>query len=278
MKATIAVFIAFLSATNAFAKITLTDPVSVENGELAAWMQTFENGPKSNSATGDTECREVEELKNAFLCLSYDQETMNSALTRASLSIEGIGGVEKGTVISLENNGYQYYKRRIGGHDLKGTDLAEFYSAIEKECTVDSQKCANEYEKEWYEQFILPTLDKSDGEIVIVTFAIQSSMSADAVVTHEILHAQYFLDEAFRNVIEDFWANELTGDQRDQVRATLGRHYNPADELLMRNEFQAYILMAGAEYKMLGRMVDMFRSPLMDALSRQGKSPLQVRF
>ena len=61
------------------------------------------------------------------------------------------------------------------------------------------------------------------------------------------------------------------------IRAVLGQHYDASDELLMKNEFQAYILMAGAESSELAGFVSKYRNPLSKRLVDNGVVPIQVQ-
>src|SRR5690606_35840263 len=107
------------------------------------------------------------------------------------------------------------------------------------------------FERDLFENFILPTAKKYEN-FVLITYATVSSMLWNAVVTHEIMHAQYFLDQEFREIADQFWTEKVSDADKTQVRNTLSQHYDASNEFLMINEFQAYILMADAEFNLLG--------------------------
>lgn len=112
---------------------------------------------------------------------------------------------------------------------------------------------------------------------VVISFAKQSRMHWTDVVTHEILHAQYFNVELFRQITDAFWAEEVSPEDKKLILSALDEIYDTSDELLMKNEFQAYILMTGAERNLLNEFVDKYRGPLMEKLKNAGIMPLQIK-
>ncbi len=285
MKSAVAILISLLPAVQASALIEVGSAIRATDG-IPAWIQSYrttvDKMKTSNSypADGYTECRETEEVKSAYLCISNTQKGMNSSLGRASFFIEGLGGANsKGKVVSQDNGTYQMYKNMIGGHDLKGQDLLRFNDTVTKECATSKQDaniCHNAYEKDLFENFILPFASQ-DPKFVVITFASQSSMQWEDVVTHEILHAQYFNDDQFRAIADEFWEKEVSAEDKKQIISELSQHYDPTDALLMRNEFQAYMLMAGAEYSQLSMFVPKYRDALMKKLVAKGIQPIQVQ-
>ncbi len=263
------------------AELVISEPVSVSTG-VPAWNDEVEKilPEKANDPTGYTECRETTEIKGAYLCVSGTQTDMNRALVRASSYIEGLGSDGgKGRVLKFSDPNYSFGLRMVGGHDLRGPDLLRYYQAVVNACTQsggNNDICFDDYEKQIFEKLILPKA-KAQPNFVVITYAIRSSMSYQQVVTHEILHAQYFNDSVFRQVCDTFWNDNLTDGDRSAVKATLSAYYDQSDELLMKNEFQAYILMAGAESSQLASLVSKFRGPLVAKLAAQNRAPVQVR-
>lgn len=245
--------------------------------EIAAWnadIRTAASAPGVNAATY-TECAAVQELPDLFLCASMTQQHMNEGLTRASLFVEGLLGNAKGEIASTNGGAYRQGLRLIGGHDLKSKDLKEFWTALNAKCeaTGDASFCPTAAETE-----IFAFIDRPDApeSFVLITYALQSNMSYMQVVGHEILHAQYFLDETYRQTTDDFWADAVTDADKQSAVGMLGRYYNASDELLMKNEFQAYVLMPGAAQNLLGGLSSTYREPLRTALAEGGISPIQV--
>jgi hypothetical protein len=253
--------------------------VEVWNTKYSAVVEEMQN-KGTYPADGFTECRETAEIQGAYLCVSDTQLEMNMALARASAFIEGLGGPgTKGKVVRLDDPELQQYLRIVGGHDLRGQDLNTFLAAATKACNDSKQDpnvCFNPYEKEIFENFISPKT-KINPNFVVITYAVRSSMSWQDVVTHEILHAQYFNQPEFRKICDNFWNTELTDEDRAAVKFNLGRYYDSSDELLMMNEFQAYMLMTRAESQLLVKFVGTFRAKLLEQLALANLKPVEVQ-
>jgi len=262
------------------ADVRRLEPVAVSTG-VAVWNGEFESRTTAmrsagTSVTDYTECRETREIRGAYLCLSFNQVSMNLALGRASFFIEGLGDIARGTVVSQRDPQFRRYQRMIGGHDLKAADLKRFHEAVTEKCRTDADYCPNAQETALFDSFILP-IAAQQPDMVVITYALESSMRYDEVVTHEILHAQYFLDAAFRQVVDTYWATSVPAAEKEAIKSALSEHYDRTDDLLMKNEFQAYMLMAGADMNLLSRYVGRHREPLMAALRAVSVTPIQVQ-
>jgi hypothetical protein len=253
-------------------------PVSVLDG-VVAWSD--ELGAYAASHGGDhphgvTECRWVAELDDVLLCASADTTMMNPLLTRAALFIEVDAGV-----VDRDDPLYLQFVRIIGGFDLlkdhpdpARPDLLRYYSALYEACARDQTMCDAPAERAM--RGMLAQAWEGRDQFVVITFAHRGEFPDDVVISHEILHAQFFTVPAYREVVEAYWAG-LDEQVRAQLRETLGQlGYNPKDEELIMNELQAYILMNGAELGRLGDQVELHREPLENALRARGVAPLQT--
>jgi hypothetical protein len=110
---------------------------------------------------------------------------------------------------------------------------------------------------------------------VLVTFVCHGTVRDDKVISHELLHGQYFTDPAFHAAIDDYWATLPESDRAD-IRDTLGRLYDGADDELMRNELQAYALMSGAQTTIFKMVVPRHRQRLLDLLHARHVEPIQT--
>lgn len=64
-----------------------------------------------------------------------------------------------------------------------------------------------------------------------------------AILHHELSHGLFFSDPVYAAYVRQFWDTSLTEAERDSVRRFLGSEgYDMADEALMYNEMQAYVL------------------------------------
>ena len=253
-------------------------PVRLDR-ELLAWSDWIGDYTATHGhehALGVTECRWVAELEQVLLCGSYDRSTMNPPLTRAAIFIE----VRAHTVVGRDDAFYARYAAQVGGFDLlkdhpdpARPDLLHFYAALDRACAANAALCADEPERAM--RTLLERAWAGKPKFVLVTFAHVGSIPDDEVVSHEILHAQYFTVPAYRAAIDAYWRG-LSEAQRAAIRRSLAGAYNVQDEELMQNEFQAYVLMSGGERAHLRRFVAEHRAPMLQALAARGVRPLAV--
>ena len=65
----------------------------------------------------------------------------------------------------------------------------------------------------------------------------------DTMLHHEVSHGEFFTNPAYRAHCERFWRERLSEAERALFRSFLtGYGYDPADETLMINEMQAYLM------------------------------------
>jgi hypothetical protein len=250
--------------------------------DVSNWNRRLEiNATKSGinvAEEGYTECASVNEIKGAYLCASVHLRHTNEALVRASLYVEGLFNNPKGNIAKLSSPAYLEGIRSIGGHDLNSDDLKDFWLKLQVACqTEGADVCPSKREKEFFEEFINPKLANNE-KFVIISYGLHSILPWPEVVTHEIMHAQYFLQNEFRNIADNFWAdtNRVSDSDKASVAKVLSRYYDTSTPSLLKNEFQAYILMSGAESNLLGRFVEKFRAPLLAEMKANGVIPVQV--
>ena len=64
-----------------------------------------------------------------------------------------------------------------------------------------------------------------------------------AILQHELSHGAFFAEPAYAAYVKQFWLTALTAAERAAVRKFLGSEdYDTADEALMYNEMQAYLM------------------------------------
>lgn len=248
---------------------------------ILPWVHRFEerqrdaklNGP--NPENGYFECRKIVEIKETYFCLYSDQSAMNYALSRATCYIEGaFCNGPKGTLLSTNDKNFLASVRQTLGHDLRGGALVEFYSLLKRLCQQGGREtgfCPTPQEEELFERIIVPGVSQNKDFIVVVAAHLGRGNFV-GTFSHEVLHAQYFNDENYRKVIDAFWEREISEKEKTVIRKALSSAYDKADEFLMKNEFQAYILEAGATTSMLSKLVPRYRPKLLAALKRRGLS------
>jgi hypothetical protein len=80
-----------------------------------------------------------------------------------------------------------------------------------------------------------------DGGVLSIS---QSSypLLRELLITHEAFHGVFYEENAFRDGVQEVWQG-LNDAERDYWRGLLGyMTYDPTDEYLMVNEFQAYLM------------------------------------
>jgi hypothetical protein len=242
-------------------------PIKVAS-ELIAWSNWLGEHP-------GVECRWVAELEHVLLCGSADVGTINTALARASIFVE----MRPRIVVEHTDPLYVTSLGQIAGHDLMKRhpdgrpDLLQYYAAVDDACAVKRSVCPSASEQAMRE--LLEKTWAEHRDLVVLTFAHRGPIADDVTVSHEILHAQYFTNPAFREVITDYWWMLPEAD-RSSARRVLGTTYSVKDHELMQNELQAYALMSGGERTRF-RALLVHREPLLGRLRERGIQPIAVQ-
>lgn len=262
-------------------KIELSTPISLSGDGLNKWQtetKTKELYYNSRNETLPVQCRLIKEIPGTLICLSKDQSDIGKYFGRASLYTEGAGKdlvgeiVGKGQLIERGSIVEQVYSQSLGGIDLRGEAMINFFEKADFACTcapTNSRVCLSYEEREIYESVVLP-LSKF-GPLVIISAPYDS----DKAVAHEILHAQYFNEPTFRQAINSFWREEMTPQDRYLATNILSSFYDGKDEDLIRNEFQAYVLEPFDQPEFESLQVR-FRKRLKDYLNAHNIYPIQV--
>jgi hypothetical protein len=76
----------------------------------------------------------------------------------------------------------------------------------------------------------------------IISISRQLPHLRQVFITHEAMHGVFYMEDGFRTGVFSYWEN-LHPDEREFWRLFFQfRDFDPEDEYLMVNEFQAYIL------------------------------------
>jgi len=281
-------FTCFLVVACATSKKVEERPLLYEDIQVAdpilPWVHAFEERQRDarllgpNPQYGYFECRKTAEIRETYFCLYSDQSAMNYALGRATCYIEGaFCNNPKGTLLSTNDKNFLSSIRQTLGHDLRGVALVDFYTTLKRQCEQRPKDgfCPTPQESELFERVIVPGVRQSRDFIVVVAAHLGRGNFV-GTFSHEVLHAQYFNDANYQKLIDEFWSKELSRKEKDIIREALSVAYDKSDEFLMKNEFQAYILEAGANSALLSKLVPKFRPRLMAALEKAGARPIQV--
>lgn len=277
--------VVFALSTNAHAKIVFLQNSKIKvSTDVKAWATKVKvNTQKSlktleRDAKEYTECQETEELEGAILCGSYIQRAMNRIFIRPAIYSEGgMGPHPSRTLVKKENPHLKAWEDMVGGHDIFSKELLEFYDKMAEKCTTDTSYCLTKTEKNFYDTVIVP-LRARGKPFVIITFSVQSTLTPHQVVSHEFLHAHFFLDPKYQQRVTEFWEKHLNESERSAIRKTLQEvGYDSTDEVVMKNEFQAYILMYGANDSKLEKFVPLYREKIENFMAEANLSAVQVK-
>jgi hypothetical protein len=130
------------------------------------------------------------------------------------------------------------------GHDYRTADLARFFAAAAAE-HIDLDADERGLRKLLAREAMLQ--DGSPGAVISLPPLSQrppiDARARATILRHEVSHGVYFTDPAYAAYTAHFWAEEMTGDERAAFRRMLGEEgYDTANEDLMRNEMQAYLV------------------------------------
>lgn len=271
----------------AIAKIVFNQAKTISiNNEIKHWIKQIKTKSVNeliqlkNDRDGYTECLPTKENPQVIICATFLQRDMNAFLLRPTIYAEGgIGNHKKAELVSTKDPYIQAHLDVIGGHDLTSEDLFHFYSKAKQRCSTGKKDyCLTKREHYFYRQIIQP-LEKRGKSFVLISFSVQSNSTPEQVVSHEFIHALYFLNPRYRDSIRAFWQLQMTQVQRDAIKSKLNDlGYNAADEALMENEFQAYMLMQHAEKSSLDEFVPQYREKLKQWLKARRDPIMSIMF
>ncbi len=138
-------------------------------------------------------------------------------------------------------------------HDYAATSLARFFSLAEAETQPLNQqerdlltllvgarvieRAASGYVAAKPEMAVVTLVQpEPNGETV-------DAALRDTMLHHEVSHGEFFTNPAYRAHCERFWRERMSEAERALFRSFLTSYgYDPADETLMINEMQAYLM------------------------------------
>jgi hypothetical protein len=232
-------------------------------------------------------CGEVRELPHTQICVFSHKRFMNLALNRASQ------WVEAGELMDHERHALSRQNSQVEGHDLTADSIREFRKVYDQRRASMKIPVGNfgpevqqivALERELQDSFIAPTLAKQ-SDMVLLAVAMDTDL--DATLDHEILHAQYFQTPAMRSAVDSYFSNAVSKVDAESITSKLAGSgaykVTPSQgdsvsvlakkRSLLVNEFQAYMLMRGANGSFLSRWVPAYQAGLTAALKAKGVTP-----
>lgn len=142
-------------------------------------------------------CFYLKDVKRTLLCLFDNQETMEATVGNTML----FAWANCNQLTPFHESAPKEY--RLGGADLRGEDLKKRSSII------DGNTGVGVLESTFYKEIILPEIKKHGNNFSLISAMVFSNYYEDSwnkhVITHEILHAQYFVEEKFRKAVDDYF-------------------------------------------------------------------------
>jgi hypothetical protein len=163
------------------------------------------------------------------------------------------------------------YAQQSGGNlgiDLRLDDVLAFAERHRGDAERDGPAAAGlglRPEERDFVENVVPLLRRTLGARAVVATAWGNLTTLE----HELLHARYFSSAEYRQSVSDFWHDSLNEEQRTQIRREFSVQFNPRNEDLMINEFQAYVLQSRPSLWLSG-MRAVLRPMLRDHLARNG--------
>jgi hypothetical protein len=130
------------------------------------------------------------------------------------------------------------------GHDYPAAALVRFFELADRQHIAlnEQEEKLRELVRQlgWFAPGVLGGLISIPrvGSDANVTMAARAT-----ILRHELSHGEFFSDPAYADYVRAFWRNNLTQAERAGMRRFLGSEdYDTADEGLMLNEMQAYLM------------------------------------
>lgn len=251
------------------------DSISIQTGIRKMLLNAQKSVPRGlapGPGSSYVEIGEIKEVPGVLIAVFNSATFMNLSLNRASTFVE-----EHDKMMSHIEH-LSSSRMKVMGHDLTGPDLIRFDDLYQKAqvnfAAVDSfYKESLQIETDFWNAVVRPNLAQ-DPNLVLLAISIDSDINQ--VLTHEIIHAQYFKSQVYQDAVKEFW-DSMDSAEKKQIKEYLS-DYDITNDLLMMNEFQAYILMKNAENSLLRPFVAKYRAPLLEKLKSKGIEPLQVSF
>ena len=130
------------------------------------------------------------------------------------------------------------------GHDYSAAEIARFFALADRD-----RVALNEQEESlrrlmrqegWFAN------GKVGGLISVPKIGANAEVTADTRATilhHELSHGEYFSNPAYAAYTRQFWTSALTQAERDAMLKYLAKEaYDTANDMLMENEAQAYLI------------------------------------
>jgi hypothetical protein len=219
---------------------------------LSAEIPSVQIGAWSKSTQAPVECRGIKDIPGTYLCLTANAALLRGLMGRVSFYVEG---KPTRTLMAATDPLYTNSNQaNYAGHDIMAADMELFYQGLEKACPTKPTLCASPLESALRNVVMDDAHRKGFKNYAIIAAAVGTEYFSE-VVSHEILHARYFLNPLYRAKVAQFWKTKVSAQDRKAITKIIGGIYNLTGQNgndLLLNEFQAYTLQEAAMTSQLG--------------------------
>ena len=150
------------------------------------------------------------------------------------------------------------------GHDYSAASLARFFALADRDkiaLSADEELLRRLLRQErWFDP------GTRGGLISVPRTGANAHVTAEARATilhHELSHGEYFSNPGFAAFVHQFWSHTLTSGERERIRRYLKTEgYDTANDEVMENEAQAYLIFTDAPEFFTPAWIGMSRSRL----------------
>lgn len=158
------------------------------------------------------------------------------------------------------------------GFDFSGNDLIEFAAIVQRRCANDKSYCWTPEEADFFNGAVRG-LAAQQAPFAVITYNLDDSNWFETA-RHEVAHGQYFMSPCYRETVDQLWSQVMTAADRMAVISNLRPVFSNEYPLLIRNEFQAFLLVNPGQFISLG-MTARLRPVLLENLQSRGCPSLQ---
>lgn len=235
------------------AEIIQSLKASMKPSDFVAWHPETKGGKSPHTGKAMMVVAQLKEVPDTYLVFFNYAKFMNAAFARASIYNENISSlagdrpfIYQGLPVADARVLAADALTLVHGHDLTARHMAKFWEALDSAPTTYSNVRAKKklasiqaLEKQT-RAFMEPLLRKNPNAALVVI-----SLDSDVVGpgSHELSHAQFFNNPAYRAAIFEFWNDHITSEDREGIRKALdasGVYNVRGNEDLVINEMQAY--------------------------------------
>jgi hypothetical protein len=201
----------------------------------------------------------VQGLQHTYIAVFNHSVYMNWALGRAA-TFQTQGRVISDQGLSQKDTVIQSF----AGHDLPAVVLNRFEAALRVQSFKKHNTAPVRYESKFWESVIWPIL-RMDPDAILIAASLNEK--PEKIISHELLHAQFYENPDLQSKIQKFWNENVTPEDRKLYLEILKHEgYDTDNSEMVINEFFAYTLEKGNPVIFPPELIQRYRIHLHRAL------------